>query len=131
LPELLAELEPQKAAVGEPRDLQIVRFLDVSHRVHVAVHGIVVDGESFVVDNRVDALAERLEQPVNGVDDHVDVLLVPHTHAGVVHEHGVGVGVVGQAVVDVDVEHALAKAHRLRSEDCAVHERWITYVRTE
>src|ERR1043165_1126516 len=47
--QLLAELQPQEAAVREARDFQVVRLFHVLDRVHVPVDRVVVDREAFVV----------------------------------------------------------------------------------
>lgn len=55
-------------------------------------------------------------------DDRRHVLGVTDVHARIVHEHGVRRGVVGQAALDVDIEHPAAKPHRRVREDRAVHQ---------
>ena len=79
----------------------------MADRIRVGIDCRLVELESVVVHHRQHPPPQRAEEPVDRLDDVADILRGTDVHPRVVHEDRVGPLVVGESVVDVELQHAV------------------------
>src|SRR5262249_4237253 len=105
----LAELDAQETAGRVARHARIVAVHEAAHRLRIFVEQFRQDGEIVVVDDGVDAVADRLELPLHGPGDGADLRPAAYRVALEIDEEQVLLRVKGEPLVERDAEEIVAQ----------------------
>ena len=99
----------RKPARRVARDVRVVCVHQATHHGRIGVEQLGIYREVVVVDDRVDAFAERREAVDDDLPDALDVVFVAHGEAFEVDEETIRRLVIGEALFERDRQNVIAQ----------------------